>query len=210
MNRIGSLLFPTIALALVLPGCNGSSKPPQPRKSAAQPAAAAGDPATANLAPVSAPAATPAQENPPAPPADQGAAEDQSGLRSGAASRRRAIRPGLLRNRRGLRARAAARDSRVRPAARSRRRTMSGLPAIGLTRQTAITGFQARGSWLLSSARCGRQATGAGTTAATDWHGGYWGTHVGFYGGVNYGYGYDGDGYEGGYWRTTAFTTTAL
>jgi WXXGXW repeat (2 copies) len=33
------------------------------------------------------------------------------------------------------------------------------------------------------------------------WHSGYWGPHVGFYGGVNYGYGYGGNGYEGGYWR---------
>ncbi len=33
------------------------------------------------------------------------------------------------------------------------------------------------------------------------WHLGYWGPHVGFYGGVNYGYGYIGRGYEGGYWE---------
>lgn len=33
------------------------------------------------------------------------------------------------------------------------------------------------------------------------WHAGYWGPHVGFYGGVNYGYGYGGTGYEGGYWQ---------
>jgi hypothetical protein len=33
------------------------------------------------------------------------------------------------------------------------------------------------------------------------WHTGYWGPEVGFYGGVNYGYGYGGRGYEGGYWR---------
>jgi hypothetical protein len=29
---------------------------------------------------------------------------------------------------------------------------------------------------------------------------GYWGTEVGFYGGINYGYGYFGDGYGGGRW----------
>lgn len=29
---------------------------------------------------------------------------------------------------------------------------------------------------------------------------GYWGPRVGFYGGINYGYGYDGEGYRGGYW----------
>jgi hypothetical protein len=33
------------------------------------------------------------------------------------------------------------------------------------------------------------------------WNVGYWGEHVGFYGGVNYGYGYGGSGFEGGYWQ---------
>ena len=37
--------------------------------------------------------------------------------------------------------------------------------------------------------------------AAFIWHAGYWGPQVGFYGGVDYGYGYGGHGYEGGYWR---------
>ncbi len=37
------------------------------------------------------------------------------------------------------------------------------------------------------------------------WHAGYWGPHVGFYGGVNYGFGYDGVGYVGGYWRGRVF-----
>jgi WXXGXW repeat (2 copies) len=32
------------------------------------------------------------------------------------------------------------------------------------------------------------------------WHAGYWGPHVGFYGGVNYGYGYGGVGFVGGRW----------
>src|ERR1700723_651830 len=34
---------------------------------------------------------------------------------------------------------------------------------------------------------------------------GYWGPTVGFYGGVNYGYGYGGNGYQGGYWNHGAF-----
>jgi hypothetical protein len=34
---------------------------------------------------------------------------------------------------------------------------------------------------------------------------GYWGLHVGFYGGVSYGYGYFGDGYEGGRWQDGHF-----
>src|SRR5271168_3283821 len=37
------------------------------------------------------------------------------------------------------------------------------------------------------------------------WHGGYWGPHVGFYGGINYGYGYGGVGFAGGYWRGGAY-----
>ena len=34
---------------------------------------------------------------------------------------------------------------------------------------------------------------------------GYWGQHVGFYGGVVYGFGYTGFGYEGGYWNNRTF-----
>ncbi len=36
-------------------------------------------------------------------------------------------------------------------------------------------------------------------------HHGYWGHHIGFYGGINYGWGYTGNGYEGGYWRRNQF-----
>ena len=32
------------------------------------------------------------------------------------------------------------------------------------------------------------------------WNAGYWGLTVGFYGGINYGFGYGGFGYDGGYW----------
>ena len=33
------------------------------------------------------------------------------------------------------------------------------------------------------------------------WHTGYWGPVVGFYGGIDYGYGYPGTGFYGGHWR---------
>jgi hypothetical protein len=33
------------------------------------------------------------------------------------------------------------------------------------------------------------------------WHEGYWGPHVGFYGGINYGFGYGGAGFWGGRWE---------
>jgi len=36
-------------------------------------------------------------------------------------------------------------------------------------------------------------------------HEGYWGPRVGFYGGINYGYGYTGRGYEGGRWDRDRF-----
>jgi len=37
------------------------------------------------------------------------------------------------------------------------------------------------------------------------WNQGYWGLNVGFYGGINYGFGYTGAGYAGGYWNHGAF-----
>lgn len=36
-------------------------------------------------------------------------------------------------------------------------------------------------------------------------HAGHWGTQVGFYGGVNYGHGYGGSGFQGGSWRGTDY-----
>lgn len=36
-------------------------------------------------------------------------------------------------------------------------------------------------------------------------HEGYWGRHIGFYGGVNYGFGYGGSGYVGGRWSGNSF-----
>src|SRR5579864_3924463 len=38
------------------------------------------------------------------------------------------------------------------------------------------------------------------------WHAGYWGPHIGFYGGINYGFGYGGVGFAGGEWRGGAFS----
>ncbi|MBS0395060.1 MAG: YXWGXW repeat-containing protein [Proteobacteria bacterium] len=37
------------------------------------------------------------------------------------------------------------------------------------------------------------------------WNAGYWGPHVGFYGGINYGFGYFGSGFVGGYWSGEHF-----
>ena len=43
------------------------------------------------------------------------------------------------------------------------------------------------------------------TNSSYIWHPGFWGPVVGFYGGIDYGYGYFGNGYEGGYWRDRHF-----
>jgi hypothetical protein len=37
------------------------------------------------------------------------------------------------------------------------------------------------------------------------WNAGYWGPHIGFYGGINYGFGYGGVGFEGGRWENGVF-----
>jgi hypothetical protein len=37
------------------------------------------------------------------------------------------------------------------------------------------------------------------------WHDGYWGPEVGFYGGINYGFGYTGVGFFGGYWKGRSY-----
>jgi hypothetical protein len=37
------------------------------------------------------------------------------------------------------------------------------------------------------------------------WHRGYWARHIGYYGGINYGFGYTGLGYYGGYWNGNVF-----
>jgi hypothetical protein len=37
------------------------------------------------------------------------------------------------------------------------------------------------------------------------WHPGYWGPHVGYYGGINYGFGYSGVGFYGGRWDGGVF-----
>jgi hypothetical protein len=41
------------------------------------------------------------------------------------------------------------------------------------------------------------------------WHPGYWGPHVGYYGGVNYGFGYMGIGFAGGVWHGGVFAYNA-
>jgi hypothetical protein len=95
--------------------------------------------------------------------------------------------------------------SRLRPCptTTSRRRpatTISGRPATGPGLQTAITGCPAHGLRLPTRAHSGPPATGATGITLYGFYPGYWGQYIGYYGGINYGYGYVGYGYQGGYW----------
>jgi WXXGXW repeat (2 copies) len=67
--------------------------------------------------------------------------------------------------------------------------------------------FWVPGTWVLAPFTGALWTPGywAWTNRGYGWHAGYWGPHVGFYGGINYGFGYYGIGYRGGYWSNGAF-----
>ena len=68
-----------------------------------------------------------------------------------------------------------------------------------------ITGCRAPGSRRRKSAFCGRRRYWGWADGAFLFYDGYWGPQVGFYGGINYGFGYFGDGFEGGRWDNGHF-----
>jgi hypothetical protein len=59
------------------------------------------------------------------------------------------------------------------------------------------------GTWVLPPSRGLLWTPGYWAVLDNDylWHEGYWAPHVGFYGGINYGFGYFGVGFAGGHWR---------
>ena len=67
------------------------------------------------------------------------------------------------------------------------------------------TGFLGPGCPRLNRGSSGHPGIGHGRTCGSYIHEGYWGPHVGFYGGINYGFGYGGVGFEGGYWQGGRF-----
>ena len=87
------------------------------------------------------------------------------------------------------------------------------MPGAGLHLDARATGrgtggyYWVPGTWVLAPApgllwTPGYWGWGDG---AYLWHAGYWGPHVGFYGGINYGFGYGGVGFQGGDWRGNEF-----
>ena len=77
-------------------------------------------------------------------------------------------------------------------------------PATGLVVRMAISGFRALGYSRPPLASCGH-----GLLGLAGWHlfmeRRLLGSAIGFYGGVNYGFGYGGVGYEGGRWDNGVF-----
>ena len=77
--------------------------------------------------------------------------------------------------------------------------------AIGLAAHMDISGSRVLGCSRRPSACYGHLVIGAGGMASTYGTPVTGGPHVGFYGGVNYGFGYGGVGYEGGRWENGVF-----
>ena len=87
---------------------------------------------------------------------------------------------------------------------RSLHTATSGRPGIGLMVRRVFLG-----PWNLGATAFCWPALDAGLLGMARrrlWlNAGYWGPHIGFYGGVNYGFGYGGVGYEGGRWNNGVF-----
>ena len=69
----------------------------------------------------------------------------------------------------------------------------------------AISGFLEPGYWRPKRVISGRPGYWGYQNSAYVWNPGYWGPQVGYYGGIDYGYGYPGNGYQGGYWQNRQF-----
>jgi len=84
---------------------------------------------------------------------------------------------------------------------------ISGSRAIGLTTMlTVITGYPAYGWAPPNPGLYWTPAYWGYVGGRYGFHAGYWGPSVGFYGGINYGYGYTGHGYYGGRWENNRFS----
>ena len=80
-----------------------------------------------------------------------------------------------------------------------------GYWAYGRRRRRLLLGARHLGGAPVSLACFGRPAIGAIVGGAYAFNAGYWGPHIGFYGGIDYGYGYGGNGYAGGRWQGDQF-----
>src|ERR1700691_3605644 len=201
MNRAGKCLIPTVVLVLALAGCRSNQNQGQ---NPAQPSS--DDPASANLANASN-VTTASNENPPPPPPDQSGASSEAGSQqypppdssdqeSGASGYDD-----------------TAYDVANEPPPELPDYDQPPCPGDNYIWTPGYWSYAQAGYYWVPGAWVLAPYVGALWTpgywgwygSRYHWYHGYWGAHVGFYGGVNYGYGYGGDGYEGGYWRNNAF-----
>ena len=85
------------------------------------------------------------------------------------------------------------------------RQVICGCRDIGRgAKALATTGYRGLGYCRPRLVYCGRRDIGS-RKRRLRLSFGYWGPHIGFYGGVDYGFGYDGTGYEGGHWKDGSF-----
>src|ERR1700733_4795287 len=211
MNKIGKFLIPSVLLALAIAGCksnqNQSQTPAadQSQQAATSQPAASDDPASANLAPASNTTETGADQNPPAPPADQSsqaapAASDQSSA-SGE------LPPPPPDDGETAQAVAPQPPPTLPDYDQPEAPGPDYLWTPGYWAYAPLGYYWVPGAWVVAPYVGALWTPGywGFYNSRYCWYHGYWGPHIGFYGGVNYGFGYVGVGYEGGYWRDNAF-----
>ncbi|MGA8906863.1 MAG: YXWGXW repeat-containing protein, partial [Acidobacteriaceae bacterium] len=200
MSTIGRILFPTALLAFALAGCHSNQNQAQSPSS--------DDPAAVNLANASNTTDTASNENPPPPPPDQGGSSqaapppDQSGYDDQASGDRSAGYADT------------AYDVASDPPPPIPEYDQPACPGDDYEWTPGYWGYDndggyywVPGAWVMAPYVGALWTPGywGYSSGRYRWSHGYWGPHIGFYGGVNYGYGYGGNGYEGGYWRGSNF-----
>lgn len=205
MKRYGSLSLVAALFTLVLAGCHSSQNPTNANSAQAEPA---GDPADANLVPASNVTNAPDTQNPPPPPADQqdNAAPPPSGDQG-------YDQAGYDQSAGGQDYDDTAYDVASDPPPPIPDYDQPPCPGDDYIWTPGYWSYASAGYYWVPGQWVMAPWVGALWTPGYwgfyqnryHWYPGYWGPHIGFYGGVNYGYGYDGTGYEGGYWRSNHF-----
>ena len=207
MRAIRTILLPTALLTLALAGCHGNQNQNQAQNVSSD------DPASVNLANAS--NTTTASENPPAPPPDQGSQSapseqapppDQPGDQSGYGDQYPGDSSGGYSD--------TAYDVASDPPPPIPDYDQPECPGDGYEWTPGYWAYSndggyywVPGAWVMAPYVGVLWTPGywGYNGGHYRWNHGYWGPHIGFYGGVNYGFGYDGNGYEGGYWRGQNF-----
>ena len=200
MSRLGRIFRPqlfglAVLLAAVL-GCHSDANPSAAESEPSQ------DPATVNLANAS--NTTTATENPPVPPADQGSGSQAASAPAPAVQP--ANDPGYSDSYAGGDDGSdddSAYDVASEPPPPIPDYEQPDCPGDDYEWTPGYWGYAQAGYYWVPGVWVLAPYVGALWTPGYwgwdsgryHWHHGYWGPHVGFYGGVNYGYGYGGDGY---------------